>query len=140
LGDAAETVAGRRGADEGRWFGGEPSHSRLVAEDRTARARRSWIDGKHGHLVTLGHEIETELIDQSGLAGAGYATNADADRLAGIRQEGFDQGLRRALIFGLGALDKGDGSGQRHAIAGAYGVGHSRLSLRCFAFAHGLAG
>ncbi len=100
-----------------RWFGGEPPHPRLVAEDRAARTRRGWIDGKHRDLVALAHEIEAELIDQRRLAGAGHAANADADRLAGIGQEGFDQGLRCELIFGLGALDEGDGAGERYAVA-----------------------
>ena len=117
LGDAAEAVAGGGGADEGALLRGEPAHARLVAEDRAAAPRRGGVDGEHGDLLALGHEVKPELVDQGRFAGARHAADADADGLAGAGQEVLEQSLGAGLVLGLGAFDQGDGAAERHPVA-----------------------
>ena len=102
---------------------GEAPHARLVAEDRAAAPGRGGIDGEHGDLLAHGHEVEPELIDQRGFAGAWHAADADADGLSGAGQEELKQALGADLVLGLGAFDQGDGAAERHAVSADDGLG-----------------
>ncbi len=124
--DTAERAGRRRGADEGVVFSREPRHPRLVAEDRAAGARRRGIDGQHRDLVPLGDQSHAERIDGGGLADTRRARDADANSLAGERQQFLNQIARLRLMIGAAAFDQGDGAGQRRAVARAEGVGDFR--------------
>ena len=139
LGHAAEAVAGGGGADEGALFRGEPAHARLVAEDRAAAPRRGGVDGEHRDLLALGHEVEPELVDQGRFAGAGNAADADANGLAGARQQVFEQNLGARLILWLGAFNQGDGAAERDPVADDDRPGgRVQIILRGVFAAHGM--
>ena len=115
----AEGVAGRGRADEGVGIAGELLHPGLVAQDAPSGALRGGVDGEHRDLVAARREVEPEGLDEGALAGAGNPGDADADAVAGERQELVQQGGGRQRMIGAAALDQGDGLGQRPPLAGA---------------------
>ncbi len=122
-------------------LGGEPAHARLVAKDRAAAARGGRVDGEHGDLVALSDEVQPELIDQGGFAGAGRAADADADGTAGIGEETLEQLAGARLVLRLDAFDQGDGAGERHPVARADGLsGPVGVSSRFGLALHGASG
>ena len=121
-------------------LGGEPAHARLVAEDRTAAPGRGRIDGEHRHLLAAGNQVQPKLIDERGFAGAGNAADADPDGVAGARQQPLEQRLRADCVLGLGALDEGDGTGERDPVAGLDGLDRLVHGLPVAFGAHGERG
>ena len=73
--------------------------------------------------MPLGDEVQPKLIDQSRFTGAGDAADPDPDRVAGMRQQQVEKRFRIGLVVGLGALDQGDGAGERDPVAGSDGLG-----------------
>ena len=82
-------------------FCDQAGHARLVAEDRAAGALRGRIDGQHRDAVAGGDQVHAELVDGGRLADAGHAGDADAVRLAGIRQQLLQQVLGESWCAGL---------------------------------------
>ena len=68
-------------------------------------------------LWPLLDQVHAERVDGGGLADAGRAGDADADRLAGVGQQRLHQIARRGLMIGAPALDQRDGARQRRAVA-----------------------
>jgi hypothetical protein len=56
------------------------------------------------------------------LPAPGHAGDADADRLAGARQQRVEHLLRALLVIGARRLDQRDRLGQRPALAGEHAV------------------
>ncbi|CAD5300193.1 hypothetical protein BOS5A_231163 [Bosea sp. EC-HK365B] len=115
--DAPQRAGGGRGPDVGVRVDGELGHPGLVAEDRTAAARRGRIDREHRDLVALACQITAERVDRRRLADAGHAGDADPDRLAGMRQQAGEQGLRLVAMVGTPAFRERDRSCQRRTLA-----------------------
>jgi hypothetical protein len=87
LGDAAQRPARRAGTDEGALVHRELLHPRLVAQDRTARHARRGIDREHGHAMALPNQDQPERFDERAFADTRHAADAEAKRLAGVRQQ-----------------------------------------------------
>src|SRR3546814_13624128 len=89
--DAAGGGTGRGGADEGLVVPGQLLHPRLVAEDRSAAALRGRIDGEHRDAMALVDDVQAEGFDEGRFADSRNAGNADADCIAGLRQQSLEQ-------------------------------------------------
>ena len=88
--------------------------------------------------MALAYEIEPKLIDQGGFARARDPADADANGLAGVREQALEQRLCARLILSFGAFNEGDGAGERNTVAAAYGLGGPlRLAPRCGVALHG---
>lgn len=68
-------------------------------------------------------DVQTERLDESGLADARHAGNADADAAAGMRQKIRQQGLGGFAVVGAGRLDQRNGAGEAAAFTGEHGLG-----------------
>ncbi len=90
--------------------------------------------------MALRDQIDAELIDERGLAGARHAANADADRLARIGQQRFQQGARARLIFGPRTFNQRDGAAERDAVAFADVLGEVVDGLCVVLTAHDMRG
>ena len=132
--DAAQRARRGRRADVGRGVDGEARHAGLVAQDRAAGAAARRVDGQHGHAVAGRGEQGAEGVDEGALADAGHAGDADALRVAGVRQQRWRTRLGPGLVLGPGALDQRDGAGEevrsplRTPAASAAGSGALTLS------------
>ena len=71
-------------------------HARLVAEDGAAGNRRRRIDGEHRHAVPALDQIDAQRFDEGRFADTGHAGDADADGLAGVRQQRVRAAASRA--------------------------------------------
>ena len=104
---------GRR-PDEGALLHGQPLHARLVAEDAAARNRAGRIDAQHRDVfAAVAHQVHAERVDEGALAHAGHARDADAPRLARVRQHRVEQPRRQFAIRRQVAFDQRDGAGER---------------------------
>src|SRR6185295_1024608 len=74
---------------------------------------------QHRDLVAAPDQEHAELVDGGGFTDAGRAGNADADRLAGVRQQRLHQITRRGLVIAAATFDQRDRPRQRRAVAGA---------------------
>ena len=116
-GDAAQRAAGGRGADKGVRVPGEFFHSRLVAEDRPARARGGRVDGEHRDLVPLGGQLTAERFRKGRFTDAGGARQTEPDGLARLRQDLGQKSLGGFLMVAPGAFDQCNGARQRPSVA-----------------------
>ena len=126
---AAQRLASRRGADEGVLIRRQLRHACLVAQDRSARATRGWIDSQHGHLLSHASEQRSERLDKGGLAHAGHARDPDALRPSRLRHDPGQQHTRFRLMVRPPGLDQSDGA----AKTGAGGKVSLHANL-CFRF------
>ena len=62
-------------------------------------------------------QIAAEGIDEGAFAGAGGTSDADADRVARVRQQLSEERLCRFRMLGRGAFDQCDGAGEGGAVA-----------------------
>jgi hypothetical protein len=97
-------------------------HARLVAEDGTAGYRRRRINRQHRQFLALLDQPDAQRLDEGRLAGPRHAGDADADRLAGTRQQRVQHLLRALLVIAAGRLDQRDRLGQRTTLAGQHAV------------------
>ena len=114
--DAAERALCGRWSDEGPVVGGEPGHAGLVAEDAAAAQRAGWVDGEHREAAPLFKEEEAEVLDEGALAHARDAGDADAVRLASVREQLDEDLLGLAAVPGVVGLDEGDGAREHGAV------------------------
>ena len=115
LGHAAQRAARRAGPDIGLRMHRQMLHAGLVAQDGAARDRRRRIDGQHRHAVALVDQVQAQRLDQGRLADARHTAQAESERVAGVRQQGRQQGVRLRAVVGAGRLQQGDGLGDRAA-------------------------
>jgi hypothetical protein len=121
--DAAEGATGRARPDERAGLAREPFHARLVAEDRPTGDRARRIDREHRDTMVAGGEEEPEGLDESGLAGARCAADADAEARAGVRQQRLEQRQRARLMVAPRRLDQRDRLCQSAGLAGEDALG-----------------
>ena len=98
LGHAAQGAAGRAGADIGLFTHRQLIHARLVAQNGAARNGGRRVNRQHSDAMPLGNEVKPQHFNKSGLAHARHAADAQAQRLAGVRQQ------RRQQFIGLHAV------------------------------------
>ena len=115
-GNAAEAAAGRGGTDEGHVIDRQLFHPGLVAENRTAAAGGTWIDGQYSYLMAKGGQHGAEALYEGALAGTRYTGNAQAHSLARVRQQLIDHMLGNLLMGGQNTFHQRDGPGQHQAI------------------------
>src|SRR5689334_17429279 len=84
--------------------------------------------------MTFGYEVRAELVDEGRLARARNTADADALRVAGVRQQFGEQLLRPLPVIGAPRLDEGDRPGDRRSLTGEHllsGRGHRTPALEC---------
>src|SRR5206468_2682109 len=92
---ATQRAARRARANEGVRVGREPRHTGLVPENAAARTRTGWIDGENGNPLAPPDQVQPEGFDEGALADARHPADADAHGATGVRQQLFEQALRR---------------------------------------------
>ena len=116
LGHAAQGAAGRAGPDIGLLVHRQLLHPGLVAEDRSAGNGAGRIDGEHRDPVTLRDQGEAQRLDESALAHARHAADAQAERLPGMRQQTREHLVGLAPVVAAGRFQQRDGLGDGAAL------------------------
>ena len=103
---SAEIAARRHAANEDAGVGCHPLHAYAVAENGAARKRARRVYGKDADALAAGAISGGQPVNQRALAGAWRSGNADDQRMAGVREERFQQRRR----FSVTVFDRADGA------------------------------
>ena len=91
-------------------------HARLVAQDGAARHGAGGVDGEHRHAVAQSNQVQTQGLNEGGLAHTRHTADAQAKRLAGVRQQGREQFIGLRAVVGAGRFQQRDGFGDGAAL------------------------
>ena len=115
-GDTTERSGRWRGSNEGAVVGGQPGHTGLVAQDRSARDRAGGVDRQHADPVAGAGQPGAQGVDERRLARTGHAADTHPVGSPGMRQQRREQLLGETAVVGPGRLHQGDGPPQRRAV------------------------
>lgn len=91
-------------------------HAGFVAEDRATRHSRRGVDREHRHAVALPDQVQAQRLYESAFAHARHATDAQAERTAGVRQHGCEQLVGQDAVVHTRRFEQGDGLGHGTAL------------------------
>ena len=106
------------GSNERHVAGRKNVHSCFVAEDAAPTELTAGINGEHRNLLAAFlNQISPQCFDQTALAGTGYASDSNADRISAGGQAFFDDLLGQLTISQTRAFNQCDGFGECRAIS-----------------------